>query len=119
MDCCRVACPQRLWACFARLFRPALWWVRRFNVWVRSSSRHVPLPSPSSPLVFLSGKYFIQLCGTTPCMVCGSEDIKKTIMSHLGVEDGGTTKDGLFSLLEVECLGACANAPMVQVKPTP
>ena len=52
-------------------------------------------------------------------MVCGSEDIKKTIMSHLGVEDGGTTKDGLFSLLEVECLGACANAPMVQVKPTP
>jgi NADH dehydrogenase (ubiquinone) flavoprotein 2 len=61
------------------------------------------------------GKYFIQLCGTTPCMVCGSEDIKKTIMKALDVEDGGTTKDGLFSLLEVECLGACANAPMVQV----
>ena len=48
-------------------------------------------------------------------MVCGSEDIKKTIMKALDVEDGGTTKDGLFSLLEVECLGACANAPMVQV----
>ena len=48
-------------------------------------------------------------------MVCGSEDIKNTIMEALGVEDGGTTKDGMFSLLEVECLGACANAPMVQV----
>jgi hypothetical protein len=62
------------------------------------------------------GKYFIQLCGTTPCMVCGSEDIKKTIMNELDIQDGGTSKDGLFTLLEVECLGACANAPMVQVR---
>lgn len=61
------------------------------------------------------GKYFIQLCGTTPCMVCGSEEIKKTIMEELGIHDGGTSKDGMFSLLEVECLGACANAPMVQI----
>jgi len=61
------------------------------------------------------GKYFIQLCGTTPCMVCGSEDIKQTIMDELGIHDGETTKDGLFTLLEVECLGACANAPMVQM----
>jgi len=61
------------------------------------------------------GKYFIQLCGTTPCMICGSEDIKKTIESHLGIKNGETTKDGLFTLLEVECLGACANAPMVQL----
>lgn len=61
------------------------------------------------------GKYFIQLCGTTPCMVCGSEEIKQTIMKHLNIEDGGTTPDGLFTLLEVECLGACVNAPMVQL----
>ena len=61
------------------------------------------------------GKYFIQLCGTTPCMVCGSEDIKKAIEDHLGIEEGGTTKDGLFTLREVECLGACANAPMIQL----
>ena len=40
------------------------------------------------------GKYFIQLCGTTPCMVCGSEDIKQTIMDELGIHDGETTKDG-------------------------
>jgi NADH dehydrogenase (ubiquinone) flavoprotein 2 len=61
------------------------------------------------------GKYFIQLCGTTPCMICGSEDIKKTITKHLGIADGQTSKDGLFTLLEVECLGACANAPMMQL----
>ena len=61
------------------------------------------------------GKYFIQLCGTTPCMVNGAEEIKQTICKHLGIEDGGTTSDGLFTLKEVECLGACANAPMVQI----
>jgi len=61
------------------------------------------------------GKYFIQLCGTTPCMVNGSEEIKATICKHLGIEDGGTTADGLFTLKEVECLGACANAPMIQI----
>jgi NADH dehydrogenase (ubiquinone) flavoprotein 2 len=61
------------------------------------------------------GKYFIQLCGTTPCMICGAQDIKNTIMKELGISDGETTKDGMFTLLEVECLGACANAPMVQI----
>uniref|UniRef100_A0A7S2S7U1 Uncharacterized protein n=1 Tax=Mucochytrium quahogii TaxID=96639 RepID=A0A7S2S7U1_9STRA len=61
------------------------------------------------------GKYFIQLCGTTPCMACGAQDIKNTIMQHLGIEDGETTKDGYFTLREVECLGACVNAPMVQI----
>jgi len=61
------------------------------------------------------GKYFLQLCGTTPCMVCGSEEIKRTIENHLGIHDGETTKDGLFTLREVECLGACANAPMIQM----
>lgn len=61
------------------------------------------------------GKYFIQLCGTTPCMVNGSEEIKATIEKHLGIKTGETTADGMFTLKEVECLGACANAPMVQI----
>mmetsp|Transcript_28882 Transcript_28882/g.52856 ORF Transcript_28882/g.52856 Transcript_28882/m.52856 type:complete len:260 (-) Transcript_28882:1541-2320(-) len=61
------------------------------------------------------GKYFIQLCGTTPCMICGSQDISNTITDELGIKSGETTPDGLFTLLEVECLGACANAPMVQL----
>jgi NADH dehydrogenase (ubiquinone) flavoprotein 2 len=61
------------------------------------------------------GKYYIQLCGTTPCMACGAQEIKKTIEKHLNIHDGETTKDGLFTLLEVECLGACVNAPMLQL----
>jgi|TARA_B110000091_G_C13679700_1_gene417332 NADH dehydrogenase (ubiquinone) flavoprotein 2 len=61
------------------------------------------------------GKYFIQLCGTTPCMICGSEEIKATIEDHLGISNNETTEDGLFTLREVECLGACSNAPMVQL----
>ena len=63
------------------------------------------------------GKYFIQLCTTTPCMLggCGSEKILETMKSHLGIDLGQTTKDKLFTLIEVECLGACANAPMAQI----
>ena len=57
----------------------------------------------------------IQLCGTTPCMICGAEEIKKTIEDHLGIHEGETTPDGMFTLREVECLGSCANAPMIQV----
>ena len=60
-------------------------------------------------------KFFIQLCGTTPCMLCGSEEIMQTVQKELGIKDGETTKDGMFSLLQVECLGACANAPMMQI----
>jgi len=61
------------------------------------------------------GTYFMQVCGTTPCMACGSEEIMRTIESTLGIKNGETTKDGLFTLLEVECLGSCANAPMMQL----
>jgi len=48
-------------------------------------------------------------------MICGSEEIKKTIENHLGIKEGHGTPDGKFFLLEVECLGSCANAPMVQL----
>ena len=48
-------------------------------------------------------------------MLCGSEEIMQIIQKELGIKDGETTKDGMFSLLQVECLGACANAPMVQI----
>ena len=61
------------------------------------------------------GKFHIMLCATTPCMVCGAYDIMHTIEAHLGIKGGQTTDDGLFTLTEVECLGACVNAPMVQV----
>jgi len=61
------------------------------------------------------GKYHLQLCGTTPCMVCGAKEIRSTIEKTLHIHNGETTKDGLFTLNEVECLAACANAPMIQV----
>lgn len=61
------------------------------------------------------GKYHIQICTTTPCMLCDSDAIMDTIKSTLNIEVGGTTKDNLFTLSEVECLGACVNAPMVQI----
>lgn len=61
------------------------------------------------------GKYHIQVCTTTPCMLCGSNDVVKTICSKLDISIGQTTQDKLFTLTEVECLGACVNAPMVQI----
>merc|ERR1712169_149032 len=63
------------------------------------------------------GKWHIQACTTTPCQLggCGSDVIVKTISEHLGIKAGQTTKDGLFTFVEVECLGACVNAPMVQI----
>ncbi|KAJ5289706.1 uncharacterized protein N7443_009959 [Penicillium atrosanguineum] len=63
------------------------------------------------------GKYFLQICTTTPCQLggCGSDAIVKAINEHLGITPGHTTEDGLFTYIEVECLGACVNAPMVQI----
>ncbi len=61
------------------------------------------------------GTNFIQLCRTTPCWLRGSDAVCKAIQDKLGIGIGETTKDGKFTLLEVECLGACVNAPMVQI----
>ncbi len=60
------------------------------------------------------GRYHVQVCGTTPCMLRGSDDVMAACKS-LGLTKGKTTADGLFTLTEVECLGTCANAPMVQI----
>jgi NADH-quinone oxidoreductase subunit E len=60
------------------------------------------------------GKHHVQCCGTTPCMLRGSEEIKKVCRTLIG-EEGTVTDDGLFSWQEVECMGACVNAPMVQI----
>jgi NADH-quinone oxidoreductase subunit E len=60
------------------------------------------------------GRYHLQVCGTTPCMLRGSDDVFRACYDK-GLKKGSTTSDGLFTLSEVECLGACANAPMVQI----
>ena len=60
------------------------------------------------------GRLYVQVCGTTPCMLSGSDDIKAVCRKRIG-EQGHVTPDGVFSWIEVECLGACCNAPMVQI----
>ena len=61
------------------------------------------------------GKWYLQVCGTTPCMLRGSDDISRCIKDKLNIASGETSACGKFSLLEVECLGACVNAPILQV----
>ena len=61
------------------------------------------------------GRYHLQVCGTTPCMLRGVGEVFRAIRDETGIEPGQTSEDGLFTCTEVECLGACVNAPMVQV----
>ncbi|MDA0230858.1 MAG: NADH-quinone oxidoreductase subunit NuoE [Proteobacteria bacterium] len=61
------------------------------------------------------GKHLIQLCRTTPCWLRGSDDLRDACTNELGIGIGESTEDGMFTLVEVECLGACVNAPMVQI----
>ncbi|CAN6861371.1 unnamed protein product [Brassica oleracea] len=61
------------------------------------------------------GKYHLLVCGTTPCMIRGSREIESALLDHLGVKRGEVTKDGLFSVGEMECMGCCVNAPMITV----
>jgi len=64
------------------------------------------------------GRYMFEVCQTGPCMLRGSDDIIHYIYEKLGIKPGETTKDGLFTLKTVECLGACGYAPMMQMGKT-
>jgi len=61
------------------------------------------------------GRHVVQVCTTTPCWLRGSDDVVKVCETKLGIGLGETTDDGQFTLREVECLGACVNAPVVQI----
>jgi NADH-quinone oxidoreductase E subunit len=61
------------------------------------------------------GRYLLQACTTTPCWLRGSDAVVQACELRLGIGVGRTTSDGLFTLVEVECLGACVNAPILQV----
>jgi NADH-quinone oxidoreductase subunit E len=60
------------------------------------------------------GRYHVQVCGTTPCWLRGSDDVFEACKAR-GLKKGHTTEDGLFTLTEVECMGNCSSAPMVQI----
>ena len=61
------------------------------------------------------GRYLLQACTTTPCWLRGSDAVVEACRRKLGIGIGGTTADRLFTLVEVECLGACVNAPVLQI----
>lgn len=90
--------------------------VGKFHVQLCTTVR-VPLPLPDSLFPPLSLVRTTNTPPQTPCQLggCGSDAIVKAVTDHLGVTPGHTTPDGLFTVLEVECLGACVNAPMVQI----
>ncbi len=62
-----------------------------------------------------TGKYHICICKTASCKLCGSGNIKEKLEQKLGIKPGETTKDGKFTIEEVECLGACADAPVMSL----
>lgn len=61
------------------------------------------------------GNHLLQVCRTTPCWLRGSDEVTEACTKKLGIKVGETTDDGKFTLMEVECLGACVNGPVVQI----
>jgi NADH-quinone oxidoreductase E subunit len=109
---------------------PALWIVQDVNGWVseRSMAEVAGLLDLTPAYVkgvvtFYTmyhqhpvGKHFIQVCTTTPCNVCGAEDVVKAFLQHTGCgELGVTSSDGRYTVIEVECLGACGFATPVMI----
>ncbi|MGI8617740.1 MAG: NADH-quinone oxidoreductase subunit NuoE [Gemmatimonadaceae bacterium] len=65
------------------------------------------------------GEYFIQVCTTSPCAICGAEDVVKSLLKHTKCgELGATSPDGKFTVIEVECLGACGFATPIMINST-
>lgn len=63
---------------------------------------------------YKKGKYWLQVCTDLPCALRGADQFFEQLLDHLGVEDGGTTEDGMFTVEHVMCLAACDKAPMLQ-----
>ena len=80
--------------------------------------QHIEVYEVASPNIMINlhpvGKHVLEVCRTTPCMVRGSDDIIAYLEKKLGIHAGETTKDGMFTLKGVECLGSCGTAPMLQ-----
>ena len=97
-------------------------WLSRAAIACVSDLLHMPRIRVQEVASFYSmyhlkpvGKHVVGVCTTTPCWLRGSADILDTCRKTLGIEVGETTEDGIFTLIEVECLGACCNAPMLQI----
>ena len=109
---------------------PALWIVQRERGWVSSDAMaevaEVLGLTPAyvkGVVTFYTmyhqhpvGRYFVQVCTTSPCNVCGAEEVVRAFLRHTGCEElGVTSDDGRFTVIEVECLGACGFATPVMI----
>ncbi|MFI5256349.1 MAG: NAD(P)H-dependent oxidoreductase subunit E [Gemmatimonadales bacterium] len=108
---------------------PALWMVQEDRGWVSSEAMVEVAELLDLTPAYVKGvvtfytmyhqhpvaKHFIQVCTTSPCNVCGAEDVVKSLLRHTGCEElGVTSADGRFAVIEVECLGACGfNTPLM------
>ncbi len=113
----------------ASLTLPSLWMVQYQEGWISSDAMiYIAEKLDTTPMDIQSiasfytmfnlkpvGKYHLQVCKTLSCKLCGSEDIRKHLSQKLGIKFGETTKDMKFTLTEVECLGACGQAPMMSL----
>lgn len=108
---------------------PALWIVQKQNGgWISEPSLRAVADWVGMPVIRVYevatfytmfnlepvGRHHVQLCGTTPCMLRGADGLKEVCKRRIG-DKGRVSEDGLLSWVEVECLGACVNAPMVQI----
>lgn len=107
---------------------PALWLVQKQEGWVSEPAIRVIADMLEMPTIRVLevatfytmfhlqpvGKHHLQVCGTTPCMLRGSEDLKAVCKRRIGPAHH-VTEDGLFSWEEMECMGACVNAPIVAI----
>src|SRR3954469_25803978 len=104
---------------------PALWMVQHEHGWVSEAGMAEVAEALELTPAYVKGvvtfytmyhqhpvgKYFIQVCTTSPCGICGAEDVVKALLKHTGAgELGQTSPDGRFTVIEVECLGACGFA---------
>ena len=109
---------------------PALWMVQEDRGWVSSDAMAEVAELLELTPAYVKGvvtfytmyhqhpvaKHFIQVCTTSPCNVCGAEDVVKALLRHTGCEElGATSPDGRFAVIEVECLGACGFATPLMV----
>lgn len=109
---------------------PALWMVQRERGWVSDDAMaevaDVLELTPAyvkGVVTFYTmyhqhpvGKYFVQVCTTSPCNICGAEDVVESFLRHTGCQELGlTSRDGKYTVIEVECLGACGFATPVMI----
>ena len=109
---------------------PALWMLQDARGWVSEAGIEEVAPLLGLTPAYVKGvvtfytmyhqhpvgRHFIQVCTTTPCNICGAEDVVKSLLQHTGCDDLGlTSADGKFTVIEVECLGACGFATPIMI----